>query len=281
MRAVFLIPLFGLPPTADPPLPEERHARQASAALRQAERVMHAWMKRTDPVTGLLPRTGRDPNWVVRDSAADLYPFLAICARYTAPALWEQDMPRLLRQEYLLTRRLGNLSDNLQPGGKGFIHATPDREAILFGSSEYAKDGLLPLVELLGDTPWLHRLTGIAADILREAPYDMPRGRLPARSSEVNGNMLQVRSRLAWMTGREDFLNAALRLADFYLLDTLPSTGFIPADQWDFSARRASRPVFVLADHGSEIVGGLSEAVLLAGEKRPEKARLYRTPSCG
>ena len=278
MKRVFLILFLSMPLVAEPAGQAELHARQASAALWQADRVMHAWMKRIDPVTGLLPRTGQNPNWVVRDSAADLYPFLVLCSRLTAPILYENDMPRILRQEYLLTRRLGRLSDDLQPGGKGFVSTEPETDQIIFGSSEYAKDGLLPLVELLGDTPWYRRLLGIAEDILRQAPYPTPRGRLPARSSEVNGNMLQVWSRLAWKTGREDFLNAALMLADYYLLDMLPSTGYIPADQWDFSTRRALKPVFVLADHGNEIVGGLSEAVLLAEDKRPEKARQYRAP---
>ncbi len=278
MKQVLLILALGIPLAAQPADPAEGNARQASAALWQADRVLHAWMQRVDPATGLLPRTSKDLNWAVKDTAADLYPFLVLCSRFTAPALYESDMPRILRQEYLLTRRLGRLSDDLQPGGKGFVSAEADPDRILFGSSEYAKDGLLPLVELLGDTPWYRRLVGIAEDIRHHAPYATPRGQLPARSSEVNGNMLQVWSRLAWKTGREDFLNAALMLADYYLLDMLPSTNYIPADQWDFSTRRALKPVFVLADHGNEIVGGLSEAIVLAEEKRPEKARQYRVP---
>ncbi|MBM3744467.1 MAG: nuclear transport factor 2 family protein [Acidobacteria bacterium] len=278
MKRVFLALVLCAPLAAQPADHAARHARQASAALWQADRVMHAWMKRVDPVTGLLPRTGKDPNWVVRDSAADLYPFLAICSRYTEPALYDNAMPRILRQEYLLTRRRGRLSDDLQPGGRGFVSAAPDTDRIIFASSEYAKDGLLPLVELLGETPWYHRLVGIAEDILRHAPYETPRGRLPARSSEVNGNMLQVWSRLAWKTGRVDFLNAALALADYYLLDMLPTTGYLPAHEWDFATHRALKPVFVLADHGNEIVGGLSEAIMLAETKRPDKARRYREP---
>ncbi|MCP5113868.1 MAG: hypothetical protein GY953_23800 [bacterium] len=90
--------------------------------------------------------------------------------------------------------------------------------------------------------------------------------------------MLQVLSRLAWRTGKAEFLNQALAIADFYLLDMLPATNYIPADEWDFTTRKPRRTVFVLSDHGNEIVGGLSEAYLLALAKRPDKARRYREP---
>lgn len=255
-----------------------RNGRQASEALWQSHRVTHAWLQRQDPVTGLLPRTGNDPNWVVRDSAADLYPFMVISSRFAEPALYENEMRRILRQEVLLSTRVDRLSDDVLPGGKGFVFPPVDMDRVLFGSSEYAKDGLLPLAELLGETPWYYRLLGIAEDIVANAPYISPRGKLPARTAEVNGNMLQVLSRLAWRTGKDEFLNQALAIADFYLLDMLPVTDYIPADEWDFSARKPVRTIFVLSDHGNEIAGGLSEAYLLALAKRPEKARQYREP---
>jgi hypothetical protein len=255
-----------------------RNAQQASEALWQGHRVTHAWLARQDAVTGLLPRTGKEPNWTVKDSAADLYPFMAICLRFTEPTLFDSEMRRILRQEVLLSTRVDRLSDDVLPGGKGFAFPTVDMDRIIFGSSEYAKDGLLPLAELLGETPWYHRLLGIATDIVRNASYDSPRGKLPARSSEVNGNMLQVLSRLAWRTGKEEFLNQALAIADFYLLDMLPVTNYLPADEWDFTTRKPERTIFILSDHGNEIVGGLAEAYLLALAKRPDRARQYEEP---
>ena len=271
-----LFPVLFFPLLAETVDIAARNARQASDALWASHKVMHAWLKRRDPATGLLPRTGKDPNWVVKDSAADLYPFLVICSRYTEPDLYHNDMRRILRQEFLQTRRLGRLSDDLQPGGRGFAFPEPNADRIIFGSSEYAKDGLLPLTELLGDTPWYHRLLGVAADIVAHAPYESPRGKLPAQTSEINGNMLQVLSRLSWKTRDESFLKQNFALADYYLLDMLPATNYIPADQWDFSTKKATRPVFVLSDHGNEIVGGLSEAVLLAQSFRPDKAAAYQ-----
>jgi hypothetical protein len=263
---------------AGPPETARENSRQASAAVAQSRRVMEAWLKRIDPVTGLLPRTGKDPNWVVRDSAADLYPFLVIASRSIDPGLYSTEMPRILRQEYLLSRRAGHLSDDLLPGGRGFVRPAAVMDEIIFGSSEYAKDGLLPLTELLGDTPWHQRLRGIADDIVRLSPYASPRGRLPAQTSEINGNMLQVLSRLYWKTRQPEYLESLLAIADYYLLDMLPATNYLPADLWDVQTKKALRPVFVLSDHGNEIVGGLSEACMLAERFHPEKARQYRQP---
>src|SRR5574341_1603259 len=161
----------------------DRNARQASEAFRRSNTTMHAWLKRADPVTGLLPRTGKEPYWAVKDSAADLYPFMILAAYFTERPLYGGRMRDILRQEVLLSQRLGRLSDDVAPGGKGFMNAEPDTDRIIFGSSEYAKDGLLPLTEVLGDSPWYYRLRGITDDIVKHAPYDSPRGKLPARSA--------------------------------------------------------------------------------------------------
>ena len=60
----------------------DQNGRMAGEALSRSRRVMHAWLKIADPVTGLLPRMENNPNWVVRDSAADLYPFMVIAAAF-------------------------------------------------------------------------------------------------------------------------------------------------------------------------------------------------------
>ncbi len=255
-----------------------RNAKQASEALRRSNLTMHAWLKRADPVTGLLPRTGTNPNWVVRDSAADLYPFMVIASRFTDPDLYFGEMRDILRRENLQTRRVDRLSDDLQPGGKGFVTPTIDLDSIIFGSSEYAKDGLIPITEILGETPWYYRMLGITEDIIARAPYKSRFGQLPANSAEINGNMLQVLSRLYWKTGNEKFLNQVIAIADFYFLEMLPKTGYLPAFTWDFEKNQAARSMFSFSDHGNEIVGGVSEAYVLVKYKRPEKARQYREP---
>jgi hypothetical protein len=259
-----------------------RNGRQATRALVDSNRIMHAWLKRTDPVSGLLPHRGDfggrtpDSSWVVANTAADLYPFMVMAARLTEPAVYHGAMLDILRQETLLTTRVGRLSDDVQGGGRGFIRATPDMDGIIFGSSEYMKDGLIPLTELFGDTPWYHRMEGIAADIIRHAPYQTSRGRLPAQTTEINGNMLQVLTRLYFKTGNQAYLDQVLAIADFYFLDMLPTTNYLPVDRWDVATQKPLTTRFVLSDHGNEIVGGLSEAFVLASHVRPEKAAAYR-----
>lgn len=259
-----------------------RNGRQATRALVESHRIMQGWLARRDPVTGLLPHRGgtgagtRDDAWMVLNTAADLYPFMVMAARFTDAATYHGAMLEILRQETLLTTRVGRLSDDVQGGGRGFLRAEPDMDAIIFGSSEYMKDGLIPITELFGDTPWYFRMQGIATDIVRHAPYQTSRGKLPAETTEINGNMLQVLSRLYFKTGDAGYLAQVLAIADFYFLDMLPTTNYLPADRWDVATQRPVTTRFVLSDHGNEIVGGLSEAFVLASHVRPDKADAYR-----
>lgn len=258
------------------------NAPQATRALVESRRVMHAWLARRHPTSGLLPHRGvfqgsrPDPSWVVANTAADLYPFMVMAARLTEPATYHGAMLEILRQETLLTTRVGRLSDDVQGGGRAFVRPAIDMDAVIFGSSEYMKDGLVPLTELFGDTPWYHRMEGIATDIVRLAPYRTSRGTLPAQTTEINGNMLQVLSRLYFRTGNPAYRDQVLAIADFYFLDMLPTTQYLPADRWDTVTRRPLTTRFVLSDHGNEIVGGLSEAFVLAMHARPDKAAQYR-----
>lgn len=261
---------------ADPLEEAARNARQAGEALWRSNRAMHAWLARRDPVTGLLPRRGDDPNWIVRDSAADLYPFLVLAAYFTERPLYKTAMREILRREVLHATRVGRLADDVAPGKAGFLHRDVEMDRIIFGSSEYAKDGLLAITELLGETPWYWRLRGIVEDILAHAPHRTRRGRLPARTAEVNGNMLQVLARLCSRLPDEALLEHAIAIADFYFLDVLPRTGYLPPDVWDPEEQKLLRPVFVLSDHGNEIVGGLAEMYFLLAHRRPAKAAQYR-----
>ena len=277
--------VLSLAAAPDVPVPTAgENGRMATRALVDSQRIMHAWLARRDATTGLLPHRGEfrgsryDPSWVVANTAADLYPFMVMAARFTEPAAYHGAMLDILRQETLLTTRVGRLSDDVHGGGKGFVRATPDMDAIIFGSSEYMKDGLIPLTELFGDTPWYHRMEGIASDIVTQAPYRTARGTLPAQTAEINGNMLQVLSRLYFRTGSAAYRDQVLAIADFYFLDMLPTTQYLPVDRWDTASRKPLTTRFVLSDHGNEIVGGLSEAFVLASHARPDKAAAYREP---
>ena len=98
-----------------------RNGVAAQEALIRSRRVLHAYLERLDSVTGLLPRNGSQPAWFVRDSAADLYPFLVMAAWFTDRPVFEREMTDILRNEIRHSTRVGMLSDNVLPGGKGFV----------------------------------------------------------------------------------------------------------------------------------------------------------------
>src|SRR5439155_27164352 len=78
----------------------------------------------------------------------------------------------------------------------------------IFGVAEYAKDGLLPLLERLGPDPWLQRLLELTDAMLGAASVPTSHGPIPGVSAEVNGDMLQVLARLSWATGESRFRTA-------------------------------------------------------------------------
>jgi len=119
------------------------NGEQAQEAFARSRRVMEAWMARRDPVTGLLPCKGNNPAWYVRDSAADLFPFLAMAAYYTDRPRFETDMLEIFRQELQWSRRLGALSDNVKPGG-GFVDEKTDLERMILARANMPKTGCFP-----------------------------------------------------------------------------------------------------------------------------------------
>ncbi len=239
-----------------------RNGAQAQEALQRSRRVMNAWLARADPVTGLLQRRGTENAWYVRDSGADLYPFLVIAAYYTDRPTYEGTMSAILRSEILHTTRVGRLSDDVVFGGRGFENPEIDMDRIIFGSSEYVKDGLLPLTELLGHRQWYVRMRGLVDDLIRYAPYETRFGRLPSLSAEVNGDLLQALSRLAYLTQNPSYIDQAVRIGDFYFQEVIPKSNGLPAHLWNLETGQPASDVFVLSDHGNEILGGLSELVL-------------------
>ncbi len=250
---------------------------RANEALVRSKKVVDAWMARRSPKTGLLPRSGKNSSWYIKDSAADLYPFLALCASRLEPRRFKGEMMELLRDEVRYSMRVGRLSDNVKRKG-GFEHKKIDMDRIIFGSCEYAKDGLLPLVEYLNHPAYYDRLVGIAEDIIEQSPYRGKFGRVPSQSTEVNGEFLQVLSRLAWRTNDPWYIDNALKIADFYFKQVIPGGGGLPADVWDIGKGKPARDEFHFNDHGNEIAGGLSELVLYLVEREHPRADEYVRP---
>ncbi len=273
-----LLTAITFPVLANPVETALSNGKQAQEALARSNRVLHAYLKRLDPVTGLLPRRGGQNTWYVRDSAADLYPFLVMAAYFTDRNIYANEMLSIFRSEILHSTRLGRLSDNVLPGGQGFEFKEPDYERIVFGSAEYAKDGLLPLTELLGRSVWCERLIGIAEEIIQQASYETRFGRIPSLDAEVNGDLLQVFSRLSYMTHDPRYTDQAIRIADFYFNEVIPGSNGLPCHQWDFGAGKPSIDRFSFADHGNEIVGGLSELVLFLKESNHPRYADFKQP---
>ena len=255
-----------------------RNGVAAQEALLRSRRVLHAYVKRMDPVTRLLPSRAGIKTWQVRNAAADLYPFLVMAAYYTDRPAYENEMFEILRSEVLYSTRLGMLSDDVLPGGRGFERKDVDLDWLIFGSCEYVKDGLLPLTELLGHTPWFDRMVGIVDDIIVHAPYESRFGRLPSLSCEVNGEFLQALSRLAYLTGQQRYIDQAIRIAEFYFEQVIPESNGLPAHQWDLSAGKPASDRFRFSDHGNEIVGGLSEIVLYLKQTKHPKYAKFKKP---
>jgi len=229
----------------------------ATEAQRRSRLVLDRWVPRIDPGTGLLPSDvlPEGHNWAYGDTGSDLYPHLAIAAHLLAPE-YEPAFLGVLAAE----RKLGpDVPDDVTvPGGQPLGLNLNDR---IFGNAEYAKDGLLPMVDRLGPDPWLGRLVEIADKIL--AASDTPtraHGMIPADSTEVNGDALQFLSRVYWATGNRKYLEAANQISRAYLQEQLPMTTYLPVNRWDFAKKEPiERRRFRLSDHGNEILPGLLE----------------------
>jgi hypothetical protein len=244
----------------------ERNARRASEQFFRCRRFVDGWLGQADPTTGLIPRnlTRSRDVWNAQDSAADNYPFMVLTCALVDRELFEGRMRQMLRTETRLTSRIDRLPDTWSFTKQDFQDDEPDLGRIIFGGSEYVKDGLLPLTEWLGPSPWCERMLGIVDDVWKHAPVETPLGNIPSTNVEVNGEMLQALSRIYWMTGDRKYLDYALRLGDYYLLGENHPTR-------DFTSLR-------LRDHGCEIVSGLSELYVAVSFADPTKREAYREP---
>ncbi len=234
------------------------HGERVQEGLNRVNAYLHAWLAHAEPVTGLIPRNLTDsPYWNGKDSAADNYPFMVLGADFTDRGLLASRLRPMLEAERVLTARPGwlRLTDDYQLFPvRRLRHETANAERIFFNSAEYVKDGLLPLTEWLGPSPWSVRMFELVDDIFAKAAEPTPFGPIPlagadkAAGVEINGDLLQALARLYWMSGRDEkYLRWGVRLADNYLL---PEGGNHPTR--DFRTLR-------LRDHGCEIVSGLCE----------------------
>ncbi len=244
----------------------EKNGRLAAEAFYRSRRFIDGWLAHADPATGLIPRNLRESRdfWNGRDSAADNYPYMVLTAAMTDQTLLNGRMLDMLRTETRLTCRVDRLPDDYSFSKKSWRREKIDLDAIIFDGAEYVKDGLLPITEWLGPSPWSERAIGIIDDIWKNAGIDTPSGRIPTLNFEVNGDLLQACSRLFWFTGQRKYLDWSIRLGDYYLLGTNHPTRDIK--------------VLALSDHSCEVINGLSELYVACAHAAPHKREEYRKP---
>jgi hypothetical protein len=241
----------------------------ANEGFERCENYMRAWLHYADTVSGLIPRNieaGID-YWNAKDAAADNYPFLVLTAYFTDQGLFRGRMRDMLDAEKRLTSRVGTLPDTYSFSKRGFLADTAKMDEIVFGTSEYIKDGLLPLTEWLGSSPWSDRMLEMLHDLgqhVRIAGSVSGDGFGNASREEVNGELLQVLSRMYWTTGEEQLLDWAITIGDYYLLGDHHPTR-------DLEYLR-------LRDHGCELVSGLCELYATTHFARPDKGKTYQRP---
>jgi len=242
----------------------EANARVQGEALERCRLFVDGWLAVADPQTGLVPQRLGKPLWEPHNSAADNYPFLVLTTALTDRAMFDDVMRRMLDTERRVTNRVGVLPDVYNLDTHTFEHPEVKLDRLMFGASEYIKDGLLPLTEWLGESPWSERMIELLDAMWAAAPVPTPYGRIVSSNIEVNGEMLQTLSRLYWFTGRREYLDYATRLGDYYLLGDRHPTR-------DLHQLR-------LRDHGCEIVSGLCELYATCHYAAADKAFAYRRP---
>ena len=244
-----------------------KNGKQATEGFERSLRFVNGWLAKTDSITGLIPSnlTKKTDVWEPHNAAADNYAFMVLTAFLLDRELYHGELFEMLKTEKEITSRVKSLPDTYSFSKQDFLKDEINPGDIIFGTSEYIKDGLIPLNEYVGKSPWQDRMMEMLDDLLEY--MDNPKElelifERTASVEEVNGEMLQTLSRIYWMTGKEKYLDYAIQIGDYYLL----------------GARDLSQMEYLrIRDHGCEIVGGLSELYVTLHFTSPEKKNQYQS----
>lgn len=248
----------------------------AQEAFQRAYRTLKAWEKLRDPGTGLVPRgTGFGRAfWNASDTASDLFPFLLLGSQYLDGGSEQLWLGVLAKEREICGPMPCTIS--FRP-----TRVIPeDGPTAIFGAAEYAKDGLLPVVERSGRGPWFVRLEEIAEHIIGASQVETRFGKIPSSNIEVNGVMLQFLTRLYWATKKTAYLEMAERIGEAYLFEILPNHDYLPPRDWqrDKGDGDLKNRYLRLRDHGNEIIPGLAELYFLEKMQGRPQAGSYRAP---
>ncbi len=241
------------------------NAACANEAFIRSNHYLEVWLELRDSASRLIPRNTKDQYWNPQDAAADNYPFMVFTSFFTNSSVFNNEMLDMLEQEIKLTSRIGHCPDVYSFEKQDFMNDKPDTGNIIFGSSEYLKDGLMPLTEWLGPSSWSSRMVNILKSLhdLCEGPVTKIQGHylggVPVL--ETNGELLQVLSRLYWMTGKDEYLDWAIEIGDYYLLNN--------------ENRIENYEYLRLRDHGCEVISGLSELYITLSYVDKKKMKQY------
>lgn len=262
------------------------NAELAADAIARAMAVHDAWMFRRHPETKLFPQSPERAEFTYRNVGADFFCFQLLIAMYTG-----RDTIGALKESLASERALCG------PGALcGAIDwKTGERlprsfNARVFSTSEYIKDGLISLYDREGDADVMARMVELADAIVRSSREKSRFGPIPSRDSEVNGDVLQALSRLAFAADNPKYADLAGRLGDAVVGQMLRHTGGVPVKRYNYASDTHPRDVVQIRDHGNETAVGLSEVYALAVAKSAEPiwarragrwaapiAKMYRT----
>lgn len=243
------------------------NGRLVNEGFNRCTNYVNAWMKYADPKSGLIPRNITDSKdfWNAWDAAADNYPFMVLTSSIIMPDFFKGTALKMLKTEQQITPRIGKLPDTYSFSKEGFKNSQIDTNQIIFGSAEYMKDGLIPLTEWLGRSPWSDRMIEILDDLPKLTKFAKNvQGDWYGNSAtvEVNGDLMQVLSRMYWFTGKRAYLDWAIEIAENYLNEkNLPTRGL---------------DHLRIRDHGCEIISGLCEVYIACSYAMPEKRKQWR-----
>lgn len=227
----------------------ESNADLGREGFRAARACVRAWRALQDPETGLFARGGEDADaliWNGQDTGADLFPHLLYAAIRVAPEEEPTWRGVLAAERRLATEKLPR-TIRLRP----MTMLEESEEVLLQNGAEYEADGLLPLVERLGEGPWLDRLREVTGEVIARAAVPTRQGPIPSIRAETNGILLQVVARLYPLTRDHGQLETARRIAAWYGADVLSRNGFLPPRAWDLENDRSLDDDVKLRDHAA------------------------------